>query len=530
MPRISPLPLALTALFTTAVTLYVLSSPPSPLSANVRGKFSGNRGRMAVPRGLRVGAGKIGVYGMGTMGQNLALNIADKGFDVSVSNRSPGRVDAAEERAQKEGLSEKLKGYRDVESFVGSLEVPRRVVLLVKAGAPVDSAISEISKYMEPGDVLIDGGNEWYENTDRRAEELKSNKGIHYVGMGVSGGSEGARYGPSMMPGGDKDTYDSFLAPILEKVAAQVDEGSCVTYIGPGGAGNYVKMVHNGIEYGDMQLIAEAYDILRTVGGMSNEEISEVFTELNEGPLESFLIELTAKLLKKKDDQTGNGELVDMVSDKTGMKGTGKWTVLDALELGVPVPTIAAALDGRLISGLQDLRLKAGDILKGPTKNSPKFDKKALISSIQQALLASKIVAYAQGMSILSTASNLRGWELNLGEISRIWKGGCIIRAALLDDIRAAYARNPSLENLMMDPKLAQVLTHADEAWRTVVSAAVENGIAAPAISASLGYYDSFRRKKSSANLVQAQRDAFGAHTYERIDMPGSFTSNWANN
>eukprot|EP00466_Bigelowiella_natans_P007929 jgi/Bigna1/92888/estExt_fgenesh1_pm.C_920001 len=351
--------------------------------------------------------------------------------------------------------------------------------------------------------------------------------------MGISGGSDGARYGPSMMPGGDKDVYDHHIKPIVETIAAQVGDGACVTYIGPGGSGNYVKMVHNGIEYGDMQLIAEAYDLLKNVGGLSNGEIATVFDTWQKGPLSSFLVELTANVLLKEDDEAagGGGQLVDKILDKTGMKGTGKWTVIDALELGVPVPTIASAFDSRLISGLKDQRVKTAGVLKRPNSAASTMgdgiSKADLVDMIEQALLASKIVAYAQGMSILTKASAERNWDLDLAEIARIWKGGCIIRASLLDQIQAAFTRDNNLANLLLDPELATMVLGADSAWRKVVAMASERGIGIPAMSASLGYYDSMRRERLPANLVQAQRDAFGAHGYERVDMPGTFNSDW---
>ncbi|CDY34724.1 BnaA01g33010D [Brassica napus] len=387
---------------------------------------------------------RIGLAGLAVMGQNLALNIASKGFPISVYNRTTSKVDETVERAKKEG-NLPVYGFHDPESFVNSIQKPRVIIMLVKAGAPVDQTIKTLSAYLEKGDCIVDGGNEWYENTERREKAVAEN-GFLYLGMGVSGGEEGARNGPSMMPGGSFEAYKN-IEDILLKVAAQVrDSGPCVTYIGKGGSGNFVKMVHNGIEYGDMQLIAEAYDVLKSVGKLTNEELHGVFTEWNKGELESFLVEITADIFGIKDDK-GDGHLVDKVLDKTGMKGTGKWTVQQAAELSVPSPTIESSLDARFLSGLKDERVQAAKVFK-------------------------------EG-----------------GELARIWKGGCIIRAIFLDRIKQAYDRNAELANLLVDPDLA--------------------------------YFDSYRRERLPANLVQAQRDYFGAHTYERTDVEGSFHTEW---
>ncbi|CDY57527.1 BnaA05g33580D [Brassica napus] len=387
---------------------------------------------------------RIGLAGLAVMGQNLALNIASKGFPISVYNRTTSKVDETVERAKKEG-NLPVYGFHDPESFVNSIQKPRVIIMLVKAGSPVDQTIKTLSAYLEKGDCIVDGGNEWYENTERR-EKAVSENGFLYLGMGVSGGEEGARNGPSLMPGGSFEAYKN-IEDILLKVAAQVrDSGPCVTYIGKGGSGNFVKMVHNGIEYGDMQLIAEAYDVLKSVGKLTNEELHSVFTEWNKGELESFLVEITADIFGIKDDK-GDGHLVDKVLDKTGMKGTGKWTVQQAAELSVPSPTIESSLDARFLSGLKDERVQAAKVFK-------------------------------EG-----------------GELARIWKGGCIIRAIFLDRIKQAYDRNAELANLLVDPDLA--------------------------------YFDSYRRERLPANLVQAQRDYFGAHTYERTDVEGSFHTEW---
>ncbi|KAM6557644.1 hypothetical protein CsatB_004663 [Cannabis sativa] len=473
---------------------------------------------------------RIGLAGLAVMGQNLALNIADKGFPISVYNRTTSKVDETVDRAHQEG-NLPLLGQYNPRDFVLSIQRPRSVIILVKAGAPVDQTIAALSDHMEPGDAIIDGGNEWYENTERRIKEVNE-KGILYLGMGVSGGEEGARNGPSLMPGGSHQAYLN-VQDILHKVAAQVEDGPCVTYIGEGGSGNFVKMVHNGIEYGDMQLISEAYDVLKNVGGLSNSELAEIFAEWNRGELESFLVEITADIFKVKDDG-GDGELVDKILDKTGMKGTGKWTVQQAAELSVAAPTIAASLDCRYLSGLKEERENAAKALKeaGLKEETGSVvmtgvDKKRLIDDVRQALYASKICSYAQGMNLLRAKSNEKGWNLNMGELARIWKGGCIIRAVFLDRIKQAYVRNPNLASLVVDPDFAREMVQRQAAWRRVVGLAISAGISTPGMCASLSYFDTYRRSRLPANLVQAQRDLFGAHTYERIDRPGAFHTEW---
>ncbi|KNA12175.1 hypothetical protein SOVF_128490 [Spinacia oleracea] len=470
---------------------------------------------------------RIGLAGLAVMGQNLALNIAEKGFPISVYNRTTSKVDETVERAKQEG-NLPLYGFHDPESFVNSIQKPRVIIMLVKAGAPVDATIKTLSAYLEKGDCIIDGGNEWYENTERR-EKAMEEKGLLYLGMGVSGGEEGARNGPSMMPGGSFDAYKN-IEDILTKVAAQVDSGPCVTYIGKGGSGNFVKMIHNGIEYGDMQLIAEAYDVLKSVGKLSNEELKEVFAEWNRGELLSFLIEITADIFGIKDDK-GEGYLVDKVLDKTGMKGTGKWTVQQAAELSVAAPTIASSLDSRFLSGLKDERVEAAKVFKAggveDTLSDQVVDKKKLIDDVRQALYAAKICSYAQGMNLIRAKSVEKEWDLKLGELARIWKGGCIIRAMFLDRIKKAYDRNPNLSNLLIDPEFSKEMIERQSAWRRVVCLAIGAGISTPGMSSSLAYFDSYRRERLPANLVQAQRDYFGAHTYERIDIPGAFHTEW---
>ncbi|XP_057814043.2 6-phosphogluconate dehydrogenase, decarboxylating 1 [Cryptomeria japonica] len=468
---------------------------------------------------------RIGLAGLAVMGQNLALNIAEKGFPISVYNRSPEKVDETVERAKLEG-NLPVKGFHDAKEFVHSIQKPRVIILLIKAGPPVDKSIETLAAHMEEGDCIVDGGNEWYENTERRQEEAKK-RGLLYLGMGVSGGEEGARNGPSLMPGGSYEAY-KYIEDIILKVAAQVDSGPCVTYIGKGGSGNFVKMVHNGIEYGDMQLIAEAYDVLKSVGKLTNQELQEAFSSWNKGELCSFLIEITADIFGVQDDK-GDGCLVDKVLDKTGMKGTGKWTVQQAAELSVAAPTIASSLDSRFLSGLKEERMEASKVFKSVDLGDGNVEvaKQTLIDDVRKALYASKICSYAQGMNLIRAKSAEKGWDLKLGELARIWKGGCIIRAVFLDRIKKAYDRNPHLASLLMDPEFAQEMIERQSAWRRVVTLAINAGISTPGMSASLAYFDSYRRDRLPANLVQAQRDYFGAHTYERIDMPGWFHTEW---
>ncbi|VAI68107.1 unnamed protein product [Triticum turgidum subsp. durum] len=442
---------------------------------------------------------RIGLAGLAVMGQNLALNIAEKGFPISVYNRTTSKVDETVQRAKLEG-NLPLYGFHDPASFVNSIQKPRVVIMLVKAGAPVDQTIATLAAHLEQGDCIVDGGNEWYENTERR-EKAMEERGLLYLGMGVSGGEEGARHGPSMMPGGSLEAYQ-YIEDIL------------------------LKMVHNGIEYGDMQLIAEAYDVLKSVGKLTNGELQQVFAEWNKGELLSFLVEITADIFSIKDDQ-GEGYLVDKVLDKTGMKGTGKWTVQQAAELSVAAPTIEASLDSRFLSGLKDERVAASKIFQGDYSSGETVDKAQLIEDVRKALYASKICSYAQGMNIIKAKSTEKGWGLNLGELARIWKGGCIIRASFLDRIKKAYDRNGELANLLIDPEFAQEIMDRQAAWRRVVCLAINNGVSTPGMSASLAYFDSYRRDRLPANLVQAQRDYFGAHTYERVDMPGSFHTEW---
>ena len=486
---------------------------------------------------------EMGLYGLAVMGQNFALNVAEHGFTISVCNRSPAKVDTCMARAAQELGDDagNMRGFKDKAEFVASLKKPRRIMFLVQAGPPVDETIKLFSEFLEEGDILIDGGNEWYQNSIRRAKELEP-KGIKYLAVGVSGGEEGARKGPSLMPGGPRDAWD-FIAPIFEKCAAQHTDGSpCTTYLGGAGAGNYVKMVHNGIEYGDMQLIGESYDILKTVAGMSNDELHETFTKWNEGKLDSFLIEITSLIFAKKDvdvyDANGNLNpsdesryLVDMILDCTGNKGTGKMTIKEGAEQGVACPTMASALDSRFISYCKEDRILMSKKLTGPGE-VPQVDRDQLLQDVEDALYASKICSYAQGMNLIKQASKENGWNVNLGDCARIWRGGCIIRAKFLDLITQAYERDPDLPSLLIDPYFMDEINSRQSSWRRVVALCVATGIACPSMSSSLAYFDAFRRERLSANLLQAQRDFFGSHTFERTDKPRGemFHCKWTSN
>jgi 6-phosphogluconate dehydrogenase len=411
-----------------------------------------------------------------------------------------------------------------LEQFVASLERPRKILVMVQAGKPVDAVIQQLKPLLQEGDIIIDGGNSWFEDTDRRTQELEP-IGLRYIGMGVSGGEEGALNGPSLMPGGTRSSYE-YLSPIFNKIAAQVDDGPCVTYIGPGGSGHYVKMVHNGIEYGDMQLIAEAYDLLKNVAGLSAAQLHEVFAQWNTtDELNSFLIEITANIFPYVDPDT-KIPLVDLIVDAAGQKGTGRWTVQTALELGVAIPTITAAVNARILSSIRDERIAASKVITGP---NAKYggDIAAFVNMVRDALYCSKICSYAQGMALLSTASKTYNWDLNLGEMARIWKGGCIIRAGFLNKIKKAFDENPALPNLLLAPEFKQTILDRQAAWREVIVTAAKLGIPVPAFSASLDYFDSYRRDRLPQNLTQAQRDYFGAHTYKRTDKEGSFHTEW---
>jgi len=455
---------------------------------------------------------QVGVLGVGVMGRNLAWNIADHGYTVAVWNREADML--AEVLAAAPG---KLHGTATLQEFVASLERPRRILVMITAGKPVDMVLDALEPLLEPDDIVIDGGNSWFEDTQRREQRLTA-RGFNFFGVGVSGGEDGARHGPSMMPGGKAEAYQR-IQPVLEAIAARTDSGPCVTHVGPDGAGHFVKMVHNGIEYADMQFIAEAYDLLRRLAGFQPPALATTFAEWNRGPLESFLIEITGKVFEVADPRAG-GWLVDHVLDKAGQKGTGRWTAQIALQLGVPIPSIAAAIDARVLSSMKDARVAASAVLKGPPQPPPVGDGAALAALIHDALYAAKIVAYAQGMSLIGAASDHYHWNISLREMARIWKGGCIIRARFLDTIMGAYDRKGDLPHLLLDETIAGAVHAHQETWRTVVGLAQAHGIPVPAMAAGLGYFDSYRTASLPQNLTQAQRDAFGAHTYQRSDAP----------
>ena len=465
---------------------------------------------------------QIGLIGLAVMGENLVLNIERNGFGVAVFNRTTQKVtDFVEGRA----AGRNIVGTHTVDELIDALETPRRVMLMVKAGQAVDAFIDQLRGKLSPGDIIIDGGNSLYSDTIRRNTSLSSD-GILYIGTGVSGGEEGALWGPSIMPGGQEEAYEA-IAPILTKISAQVDGEPCCTYIGPDGAGHYVKMVHNGIEYGDMQLICEAYFLMANALGMSAGDMHEVFAAWNQGDLNSYLIEITTNILAYVDEETGE-PLIDLILDTAGQKGTGKWTSKDALDLGVPAPTIAEAVFARCLSAIKDERVAAAKKIKGPRKRY-RGDKAKFIDSIRQALFASKICSYAQGFALMAAAGEEYGWELDFGGIAKIWRGGCIIRAQFLHRITEAYGRDPQLNNLLLDPYFNDVVRQAQPQWRKVVSTAINAGIPVPAFSSAISYFDGYRQRRLPANLLQAQRDYFGAHTYIRTDKPeqGPVHTNW---
>lgn len=464
---------------------------------------------------------QIGVIGLAVMGKNLALNIESRGYHVAVYNRTAART---ENFLNEEASGKNFKATHSIEEFVQSLETPRKVIMMVQAGKPTDMTIDNLLPHLDEGDILVDGGNTLYTDTIRRNEYL-DDKGIHFIGTGVSGGEEGALHGPSIMPGGQKEAYD-LMEPILNAIAAKVDGESCSTYIGPSGAGHYVKMVHNGIEYGDMQLIAEAYFIMKHALGLSSQELHEVFKDWNTGELDSYLIEITADIFMKKDDET-NLSMVDVILDKAGQKGTGKWTGINALDLGVPLPLITESVFARCISYLKEERKKASEILVGPQQAVLQENKKEWIETIRKALYMSKICSYAQGFAQMQTQSNEMGWNIDLGNVAMIWRGGCIIRAQFLQKIKDAYDRDANLKNLLLDEYFKGIVNEYQSALRDVVKLAVDFGIAIPAFQSAISYFDSYRTEKLSANLIQAQRDYFGAHTFERVDRDGTFHANW---
>jgi 6-phosphogluconate dehydrogenase len=461
-------------------------------------------------------AAEFGVIGLGVMGQNLALNIEDHGQSVAVWNLEPEWVD----RFVAQNGERQIVGTKTLQDFVHSLAPPRRMLMMIKAGDPVDEMLRKLAPLLSPGDIVIDGGNSFFKDTQRRENEMRMQH-LNFFGMGVSGGEEGARHGPSLMPGGSREAYEH-VRPVLEAIAAKSDSGACVTYVGPDGAGHFVKMVHNGIEYGDMQLIAEAYDLLHKGLGLDAAELADVFAEWNRGALESYLIDITAQIFTVNDPKSEK-PLIDSVLDRAGQKGTGKWTVQIALDLGVPIPTIAAALDARILSSIKEERVAASARYR--RSSSPyNGNKRELINSVRDALSAAKICSYAQGMNLIRAGSQEYRWGIDLREMARIWKAGCIIRARLLNEIMQAYERRPELPNLLLDGEFQRVIAAAEQGWRHVIATAASLGIPLPAMSASLAYFDAYTSARLPQNLTQAQRDYFGAHTYQRADDPsGAF-------
>ncbi|TQS00496.1 NADP-dependent phosphogluconate dehydrogenase [Paenibacillus ottowii] len=463
---------------------------------------------------------QIGVIGLAVMGKNLALNIESRGFTVSVFNRSPEKT----HDLLKEAEGKKLTGTFSIEEFVNSLESPRKILIMVQAGKATDATIEQLVPHLDKGDIIIDGGNAYFPDTQRRSKELEA-KGLRFIGTGVSGGEEGALNGPAIMPGGQESAY-KLVEPILTAISAKVDGDPCCTYIGPDGAGHYVKMVHNGIEYGDMQLIGEAYHLLKSVLNVSAEELHEIFTEWNKGELDSYLIEITADIFSQYDAETGK-PMVDVILDAAGQKGTGKWTSQSALDLGVPLSMITESVFSRFLSAMKDERIAASKVLSGPKAESFSGDKKEFIESVRKALFASKIVSYAQGFAQMRAASDEYDWDLKYGKIAMIFRGGCIIRSQFLQNIKDAYDRDPALKNLLLDSYFKNVVETYQDAWRQVISVAVSQGIPVPGFSSALAYYDSYRTERLPANLLQAQRDYFGAHTFKRVDKEGVFHHQW---
>lgn len=465
---------------------------------------------------------QIGVVGMAVMGKNLALNIESRGYSVALFNRTGAKTTAVVE----EHPDKNFKATYTIEEFVKSIEKPRRILLMVKAGPATDATIQELLPHLDKGDILIDGGNTFFKDTMRRNEEL-ANSGINFIGTGVSGGEEGALKGPSIMPGGQKEAY-ALVAPILEQISAKAEDGApCVTYIGPNGAGHYVKMVHNGIEYGDMQLIAESYDLMKNILNLSVEEMADIFKEWNQGELDSYLIEITADILTRKDDEGTGKPVVDVILDAAGNKGTGKWTSQSALDLGVPLPLITESVFARYISAYKEERVQASKILSRTNDFEFTGDKKELVEKIREALYFSKIMSYAQGFAQLRVASKEFDWDLPFGEIAKIWRAGCIIRARFLQKITDAYDKNPEIENLLLDDYFVEITKKYQQSVRDVVALAVQAGVPVPTFSSAIAYFDSYRAERLPANIIQAQRDYFGAHTYERVDKEGIFHYSW---
>jgi len=454
------------------------------------------------------------------MGRNLALNIESRGFRVAVYNRSPEKT----KELVAEHPDKQLLGTYTIEEFIASLEKPRKILIMVKAGSATDATIEQLLPHLEQGDIVIDGGNAYFPDTQRRNRDLSA-RGINFIGAGVSGGEEGALKGPAIMPGGQEEAY-KLMEPILTAISAKVEGEPCCTYIGPDGAGHYVKMVHNGIEYGDMQLICEAYHLLKDVLGLSTDELHEIFSDWNRGELDSYLIEITADIFTKKDPDTGK-PMVDVILDSAGQKGTGKWTSQSALDLGVPLSIITESVFSRFLSAMKEERVAASKVLKGPANKAGIEDKKAFVEQVRKALFASKICSYAQGFAQMRAASEEYDWNLQYGNIAMIFRGGCIIRAQFLQRIKDAYDRDPALRNLLLDPYFKDVVENYQDAWRQVVSTAVASGIPVPGFASALAYYDSYRTERLPANLLQAQRDYFGAHTFQRVDREGTFHYQW---
>ena len=466
----------------------------------------------------------IGLIGLAVMGQNLVLNMNDHGYKVAVFNRTVSKVD---EFLEHEAKGTQVVGAHSIEELVRLLKRPRRVMLMVKAGDTVDQMIDQIVPYLEKGDIIIDGGNSHFPDSNRRTKQLNE-KGILFIGTGVSGGEEGARKGPSIMPGGNPEAWPH-VKDIFQSIAAVVEDGTpCCDWVGEDGAGHYVKMVHNGIEYGDMQLICEAYQLLKEGLGLNADELHEVFADWNKGELDSFLIEITAEILSKKDEED-NQPMVDKILDTAGQKGTGKWTVVSALDLGMPVTLIGEAVFARCLSALKEERVAASKVLKGPQHKTDNIDRKIFVEDVRRALYCSKVISYAQGYMLLREAGKEQGWNLNMGGIALMWRGGCIIRSRFLGEIKAAYDRNPQLTNLLMDDFFKKIVNDYQDAWRHAVIHAIGFGIPTPAFSTALAFFDGYRTARLPANLLQAQRDFFGAHTYERVDKPRGqfFHTNW---
>ncbi len=466
-----------------------------------------------MPTTTAVRTAQFGIIGLGVMGANLALNVEDHGRTVAVWNLETEWVD----RLLHKNPGRQLIGAKSLQEFCRALERPRRILMMIAAGDPVDQTLQKLSPYLAPGDIVIDGGNSYFKDTIRREANARQTM-VHFFGMGVSGGEEGARHGPSLMPGGPREAYNQ-IAPILQSIAAKSDSGECVTYVGPDGSGHFVKMVHNGIEYGDMQLIAEAYEILKRTLHLSAQELSDIFAEWNRGPLESYLIEITSRIFGVTDPETGE-PLVDVILDKAGQKGMGKLSAKVALELEIPVPTIAAAIDARALSGLKDERVIAGQLIHSSAAGAFNGEKRELIQAVHDALFASKICSHAQGMCLIRAGSAEWQWDINLREMARIWKGGCIVRARFLDSIMRAFELQPDLPNLLLDSEFMTWIRRSEPSWRKLIVTAVQMGIPVPALSASLSYFDSYRSAQLPQNLTQAQRDFFGAHTYQRADRP----------